>query len=64
LKNERATLINRLINLETDIKAYDAKKGSETMFDYSKGDPFADTNIGEMSKEAGANIDYTGATGA
>ena len=34
------------------------------MFDYSKGDPFADKNIGKMSKHAGANIDYSGATGA
>ena len=53
----------RLMNLETDIKEYHAGAGSETMFDFSKGDPLAGTHIDDMHKTAGANIDFTGATG-
>ena len=50
------------MNLETDVKEFDAKKGSETEFDFSKGDPLADTNITDMHKEAGADIDFNDAT--
>ena len=52
-----------LMNLVNNVNEYDAKKGSETMFDYSKGDPLAGTKITDMHKEAGASIDFNGATG-
>ena len=51
------------MNIETNVKEYHAGKGSETMFDFSKGDPLAGTTVTDMHKSAGANIDFNGATG-
>ena len=47
----------------TQINEFEAKKGSETMFDFQNGDPLANTNIDDMHMKAGASIDFNGATG-
>ena len=52
-----------LLNLNTEIGAFHGKAGSDTVFDYSKGDPLAASNVGKMSKEAGANLHFNGANG-
>ena len=47
----------------TQINEFEAKKGSETMFDFQNGDPLANTNIDDMHMKAGASIDFNGASG-
>ena len=59
--------MTRLQNLSetqgTNIKEFEAKAGSETMFDYNNGDPLANTDITDMHMKKGAAIDFSGATG-
>merc|ERR1712167_232114 len=50
-------------NLKTDIGKFHAKGGSDTVFDYSKGNPLASSNVGKLSKEAGAKLHFNGASG-
>ena len=56
-----------LMNLKdtkgTNVKEFEAKKGSETMMDFSHGDPLANSKIGDMHMKAGASIDFNGASG-
>mmetsp|Transcript_13535 Transcript_13535/g.23047 ORF Transcript_13535/g.23047 Transcript_13535/m.23047 type:complete len:182 (-) Transcript_13535:55-600(-) len=52
-----------LEDLATDIGHFHADKGSDTYFDYRKGDPLAASNIGKLSKSAGGNIHFKGASG-
>ena len=33
------------------------------MFDFNNGDPMANTKVNDMHKEAGASIDFSGASG-
>ena len=47
----------------TNIKEFEAKAGSETMFDYNNGDPLANTDITDMHMQKGAAIDFSGASG-
>ena len=53
----------RLMDLATDMNEYHAKKGSNSMFDFSKGDPLKNTNIKDLHKDAGAHLNFHGATG-
>ena len=52
-----------LQNLKNTVAEYEAKSGSETMFDFNNGDPMANTKVNDMHKEAGASIDFSGASG-
>ena len=63
LENLRYAGYNPLMNLATDMNEYHAKSGSNSMFDFSKGDPLKNTNIQDMHKDAGANLNFHGATG-
>ena len=47
----------------TNINEFEAKAGSETMFDYNNGDPLANTDITDMHMQKGAAIDFSGASG-
>ena len=51
------------MDLKTDMSEYHAKSGSNSMFDFSKGDPLKNTNIKDMHKDAGANLNFHGSTG-
>ena len=53
----------RLMDLATDMNEYHAKKGSNLMFDFSKGDPLKNTNIKDLHKDAGAHLNFHGASG-
>eukprot|EP00355_Strombidium_rassoulzadegani_P003253 CAMPEP_0168612646 /NCGR_PEP_ID=MMETSP0449_2-20121227/3029_1 /TAXON_ID=1082188 /ORGANISM="Strombidium rassoulzadegani, Strain ras09" /LENGTH=83 /DNA_ID=CAMNT_0008653227 /DNA_START=24 /DNA_END=271 /DNA_ORIENTATION=- len=50
-----------LEDLATDVSHYHADKGSDTYFDFRKGDPLAASKVGKLSKSAGANINFAGA---
>ena len=52
-----------LQNLKTEIAEYEAKKGSQTMFDFNNGDPLKGTHVADMHKQAGASINFSGASG-
>ena len=56
-------LMNLATKKGTSINEFEAKKGSETMFDFQNGDPLANTHIKDMHMKAGANIDFAGASG-
>merc|ERR1712178_91047 len=47
----------------TNVNEFEAKKGSETMFDFKNGDPLANSNIKDMHMKAGASVDFNGASG-
>ena len=48
----------------TNINEFEAKAGSETMFDYNNGDPLANTDVTDMHMQKGAAIDFDGASGS
>ena len=56
--------IVKLMDLNTDMQEYHAKAGSNSMFDFSRGDPLANTHITDMHKDAGANLNFHGSSGA
>ena len=56
-------LMNLATQKGTSIKEFEAKKGSQTMFDFQNGDPMANTKIKDMHMKAGANVDFAGASG-
>jgi hypothetical protein len=47
----------------TNIKEFEAKAGSQTMFDFNNGDPLANTDVTDMHMQKGAAIDFDGASG-
>ena len=51
-----------LANLNTDVKEYHAKSGSNSIFDFSKGDPLATTTVTDLHKDKGAALSFNGAT--
>ena len=61
--NSNFALVNLGQSHGTNVNEFEAKKGSETMFDFNNGDPLANTNMGKMSMEAGAGVNFSGETG-
>ena len=51
------------MNLRSNMNEYHAQSGSNTMFDFKKGNPLATTNVNDMHKDAGAKLSFNGATG-
>ena len=56
-------LMNLATQKGTSINEFEAKKGSQTMFDFKNGDPLANTHVKDMHMRAGAKIDFAGASG-
>ena len=54
-----------MLNLKTQLKSFEAMKGSHTIFDYRHGkDPLKATQIkGDMLKHVGATLQFVGANG-
>ena len=52
------------MNLRSRMNEYEARAGSNTMMDFSKGDPLKNTNVNDMHKQAGAKISFNGANGS
>ena len=53
---------NGLQNLVTDVHEFHAKDGSNTIFDFNKGDPLATTTVNDLHKDKGAQLSFAGAT--
>ena len=51
------------MNLDTDIEHYHGEAGSDTYFDYRRGDPTEASQISKYSKDAGHNLHFVGSTG-
>ena len=52
-----------LMNLISDMKEYEAKKESNTLFDFAKGDPLATTKVMDIHKEKGGNLAFANSSG-
>ena len=53
-----------LMNLITDVDHYHGAAGSDTYFDYRRGDPTAASSTEKYSKDAGHNLHFIGSTGS
>jgi len=47
----------------TNINEFEAKAGSQTMMDFTNGNPLANSDIKDMHMKKGASIDFAGASG-
>ena len=51
-----------LANLASNVNEYHAKSGSNSIFDFSKGDPLATTTVNDLHKDKGAALRFNEAS--
>ena len=61
--NSNFALVNLGQSHGTNVKEFEAKAGSASMFDFNNGDPLGNTDIDKMSMKAGADVAFSGETG-